>query len=133
MVSHYCCQGQHTTAHARKHVAYLHKMADCDDMNKSALSFKILAECPVSKARVAKMRLPHHNVDTPVFMPVGTQGTLKAMTPQQLIDLDCQLILGNTYHLGNRPVSNGNILTTNNIYGLQSFRHTHTQAVRYGT
>ena len=84
------------------------KMADGDDasdMSKSALSFKILAECPVSKARVAKMRLPHHVVDTPVFMPVGTQGTLKARIPQQLIDLDCQLILGNTYHLGNRPVS----------------------------
>ena len=87
------------------------KMADSDDtgMNRSALSFKILAECPISKARVAKMRLPHHTVDTPVFMPVGTQGTLKAMTPQQLIDLDCQLILGNTYHLGNRPVSNESI------------------------
>lgn len=112
MVSHYCCQGQHTIAHARKHVALLFgtKMAaDCDDMNRSALSFKILAECPISKARVAKMRLPHHTVDTPVFMPVGTQGTLKAMTPQQLIDLDCQLILGNTYHLGNRPVSNESI------------------------
>ena len=84
------------------------KMADGDDtsdMSKSALSFKILAECPISKARVAKMCLPHHTVDTPVFMPVGTQGTLKAMTPQQLVDLDCQLILGNTYHLGNRPVS----------------------------
>lgn len=88
------------------------KMADGDnacDMSRSALSFKILAECPVSKARVAKMRLPHHTVDTPVFMPVGTQGTLKAMTPQQLIDLDCQLMLGNTYHLGNRPVSSESI------------------------
>ena len=74
------------------------------DMNRSALTFKVLAECPVSKARVAKMCLPHQAVDTPVFMPVGTQGTLKAMTPQQLVDLDCQLILGNTYHLGNRPV-----------------------------
>lgn len=82
-----------------------------DDMNRSALSFKILAECPVTKARVAKMSLPHHTVDTPVFMPVGTQGTLKAMTPQQLIDLDCQLILGNTYHLGNRPVSGKFVLS----------------------
>ena len=80
-------------------------MAKDVDMKKSALSFKILAECPVTKARVAKMSLPHHTVDTPVFMPVGTQGTLKAMTPQQLVNLDCQLILGNTYHLGNRPVS----------------------------
>ena len=74
-------------------------------MNKKALSFKILAECPVSKARAAKMVLPHHAVDTPVFMPVGTQGALKGLTSKQLVDMDCQIILGNTYHLGNRPVS----------------------------
>ena len=69
-----------------------------------ALQFKILAECPFSKARVAQMVLPHHTVDTPVFMPVGTQGTLKGMTPDQLKKLDCHILLGNTYHLGNRPV-----------------------------
>ncbi len=74
-------------------------------MSKSALSFKILAECPVTKARVAKMSLPHHVVDTPVFMPVGTQGAMKGVTPKQLTEMDCQIILGNTYHLGNRPVS----------------------------
>ena len=74
-------------------------------MSKSALNFRILAECPVSKARAAKMSLPHQTVDTPVFMPVGTQGTLKGVTSQQLIDMDCQIILGNTYHLGNRPVT----------------------------
>lgn len=73
-------------------------------MSKSALSFRIVAECPVSKARVSKMVLPHQAVDTPVFMPVGTQGTLKGVTSQQLVDMDCQIILGNTYHLGNRPV-----------------------------
>ena len=70
----------------------------------AALSFKILAECPVSKARAAIMSLPHADVDTPVFMPVGTQGTLKGMTPRQLEALDCRILLGNTYHLGNRPV-----------------------------
>ena len=71
----------------------------------SALSFEVVARCPVTKARVARMRLPHHVVDTPVFMPVGTQGALKGMTPQQLEQADCQIMLGNTYHLGNRPVS----------------------------
>lgn len=70
----------------------------------SALAFKILAECPVTKARVATMALPHADVETPVFMPVGTQGTLKGMTPKQLESLDCRILLGNTYHLGNRPV-----------------------------
>ena len=71
---------------------------------ESALVFDILAECPVTKARVARMALPHHIVDTPVFMPVGTQGTLKGLTPSQLEGADCQIVLGNTYHLGNRPV-----------------------------
>lgn len=51
------------------------------------------------------MKLPHQVVDTPVFMPVGTQGTMKGVTCEQLKDLNCQLILGNTYHLGMRPVS----------------------------
>eukprot|EP00058_Branchiostoma_floridae_P008195 XP_002593683.1 hypothetical protein BRAFLDRAFT_131791 [Branchiostoma floridae] len=70
---------------------------------KHALSLKILVECPNTKARVCKLVLPHHTVDTPVFMPVGTQGTLKGMLPAQLEELDCQIILGNTYHLGMRP------------------------------
>lgn len=69
----------------------------------SALSLKILAECPVTKARACEMLLPHATVNTPVFMPVGTQGSLKGLVPQQLRDLDCRIILGNTYHLGHRP------------------------------
>ena len=71
---------------------------------RAALTFKIIAECPVSKARASVMSLPHADVETPVFMPVGTQGTLKGMTPRQLEALDCRILLGNTYHLGNRPV-----------------------------
>ncbi|KAJ8688223.1 hypothetical protein QAD02_024018 [Eretmocerus hayati] len=67
------------------------------------LKFKVRAECSTSKARVGRMQVLHHHVDTPVFMPVGTQGTLKGLLPQQLEELDCQIILGNTYHLGNRP------------------------------
>ncbi|XP_046812786.1 queuine tRNA-ribosyltransferase catalytic subunit [Vespa crabro] len=69
----------------------------------SPLKFEILAECRTSKARTGKITLIHHYVDTPVFMPVGTQGTLKGLLPQQLEELNCQIILGNTYHLGNRP------------------------------
>ena len=51
------------------------------------------------------MILPHKTVDTPVYMPVGTQGTLKGVLPEQLEEMNCQLILSNTYHLGHRPVS----------------------------
>ncbi|XP_012524264.1 queuine tRNA-ribosyltransferase catalytic subunit isoform X1 [Monomorium pharaonis] len=70
---------------------------------KAPLIFEVLAECETTKARTGKITLVHHHVDTPVFMPVGTQGTLKGLLPQQLEQLDCQIILGNTYHLGNRP------------------------------
>lgn len=38
-----------------------------------------------------------------MFMPVGTQGSVKGLTPQQLVDLNCGVVLGNTYHLGHRP------------------------------
>lgn len=68
------------------------------------LALRIVAECPVSKARACTLTLPHCAVYTPVFMPVGTQGTLKGITVDQLEDLDCQICLGNTYHLGMRPV-----------------------------
>jgi len=78
-------------------------MAGCSV--KHALSFTIAAECSVSKARACTMVLPHAVVETPVFMPVGTQGTLKGLTCEQLDELGCRIILGNTYHLGNRPVS----------------------------
>lgn len=51
------------------------------------------------------MSLTHYDVETPVFMPVGTQGTVKGLLPDQLEELDCQIILGNTYHLGVKPGS----------------------------
>ena len=77
------------------------------------MTFTMVSECPITKARVAQMALPHHVVDTPVFMPVGTQGTLKGLTPKQLESMNCQIMLGNAYHLGNRPV---NIYKYNNYY-----------------
>eukprot|EP01132_Coremiostelium_polycephalum_P009057 gene9057-11095_t len=65
------------------------------------LKFEILARA--GKARASKLTLPHHVCDTPMFMPVGTQGTVKGLTSQQLVDLNCGVVLGNTYHLGHRP------------------------------
>ena len=49
------------------------------------------------------MTLPHGVVETPIFMPVGTQGSVKGMHPEELQALDAQIILGNTYHLYLRP------------------------------
>lgn len=57
------------------------------------------------RARAATLHLPHGPLKTPVFMPVGTQGTIKGVSTLdlQIPPLDCEIILGNTYHLGNRP------------------------------
>jgi queuine tRNA-ribosyltransferase len=75
-----------------------------EDFDESpALKLEVVARW--NKARVTKLHLPHYSCDTPMFMPVGTQGTVKALTSQQLEDLDCHVILGNTYHLGQRPTS----------------------------
>jgi queuine tRNA-ribosyltransferase len=54
-------------------------------------------------ARAGRLHLPHGSVDTPVFMPVGTYGTVKAMTPEELESLGAQIVLGNTFHLMLRP------------------------------
>ena len=54
-------------------------------------------------ARRGKLMLPHGAVDTPAFMPVGTYGTVKAMSPEELKGLGAQIVLGNTFHLWLRP------------------------------
>ncbi|MCS6776289.1 MAG: tRNA guanosine(34) transglycosylase Tgt [Chloroherpetonaceae bacterium] len=58
---------------------------------------------PGVAARCGRLTLPHATVETPVFMPVGTQATVKAMTPEELTEIGFGLILGNTYHLHLRP------------------------------
>ncbi len=60
--------------------------------------------CPETGARAGRMHTPHGVVETPIFMPVGTQATVKGLTPRQLAeDVDAPIILGNTYHLYLRP------------------------------
>ena len=54
-------------------------------------------------ARRGTLELNHGSIETPVFMPVGTYGSVKAMTPQNLHDIQAQIILGNTFHLWLRP------------------------------
>jgi queuine tRNA-ribosyltransferase len=58
---------------------------------------------PLCGARTGTIKTAHGDVPTPTFMPVGTQGTVKALTPEQLRDLGAGIILGNTYHLYLRP------------------------------
>ncbi|KRY47945.1 Queuine tRNA-ribosyltransferase [Trichinella britovi] len=69
------------------------------------LKFEVIARCHVTKARAGVLNFPKAVVETPVFMPVGTQGTLKGILTEQLKDLGYNLLLSNTYHLGHRPGS----------------------------
>jgi queuine tRNA-ribosyltransferase len=66
-------------------------------------SFELLVEDKVSQARAGLIHTPHGAIPTPVFAPVGTQATVKTLTPAELQELGATLILGNTYHLYLRP------------------------------
>ncbi|ORZ37467.1 Queuine tRNA-ribosyltransferase 1 [Catenaria anguillulae PL171] len=68
-----------------------------------ALKHTIIAKCPVSKARVSHMQLPHFTAHLPQFMPVGTKATMKGLTSKQLEDLDIHTLLCNTYHMALKP------------------------------
>ena len=68
------------------------------------IRFEIQAVCPVTGARAGLLHTAHGTVETPVFMPVGTQAAVKGLTPRHLIEeLDAKIILANTYHLFLRP------------------------------
>jgi len=66
-----------------------------------ALRFELLGS--EGAARAGRLHLPYGTVDTPVFMPVGTYGTVKGMTPEELAGLGAEIVLGNTFHLMLRP------------------------------
>jgi queuine tRNA-ribosyltransferase len=65
--------------------------------------FELLKKDSDSRARLGRLTTAHGVIDTPVFMSVGTQGSVKAIDPRELIEMGTQIILGNTYHLNIRP------------------------------
>jgi queuine tRNA-ribosyltransferase len=65
--------------------------------------FELLAQDRKSKARCGRLTTAHGVIDTPAFMPVGTQGSVKAVAPRELHELNAQIVLANTYHLLVRP------------------------------
>lgn len=67
--------------------------------------FKVLKKSEKSRARRSTLTTAHGNIQTPVFMAVGTQATVKSLTPKQVEETGAQIILGNTYHLNIRPTS----------------------------
>jgi queuine tRNA-ribosyltransferase len=68
------------------------------------VTFEIVRECPKTGARAGILHTPHGDVETPVFMPVGTQATVKGLTQRDLVEeLGVRILLANTYHLFLRP------------------------------
>ncbi len=81
--------------------------------------FELIHTCKQTGARRGRLHTPHGVIETPVFMPVGTQASVKTMTPEELKDCDAQIILSNTYHLHLRP---GEALVEK-AGGLHTFMH----------
>ncbi|MGA0326665.1 MAG: tRNA-guanine transglycosylase, partial [Limisphaerales bacterium] len=65
--------------------------------------FTLLKKDPSSRARRGQLATAHGVIETPVFMPVGTQASVKALDPRELLEMGTQIVLGNTYHLALRP------------------------------
>jgi queuine tRNA-ribosyltransferase len=84
-------------------------------MPESNFSFELLTQC--DKARLGKITTPKGIIDTPAFMPVGTQGTVKGIFTDDIKKTNTQIILGNTYHLLLRP----GVEILNNFNGLHNF------------
>ena len=68
-----------------------------------AITYELIKTCKQTGARLGKVHTPHGSFDTPIFMPVGTLATVKTMSPEELIQMNAQIILSNTYHLWLRP------------------------------
>jgi queuine tRNA-ribosyltransferase len=82
-------------------------------------SFRVLSRDATTPARRGRITTPHGTIETPAFMPVGTAGTVKAMTPEDLVGLGYEMILGNTYHLALRPGEE----VVRRLGGLHRFMH----------
>lgn len=118
-------------------------------MNKSDTIFTLTAQDPRCPARTGRMHLPHGDVQTPAFMPVGTNATVKAVTKDWLKEIGFEIILANTYHLYLRPGTDiieeagglhgfsgwsGNFLTDSGgyqVFSLADFRKITPEGVKF--
>ncbi|WP_394757605.1 tRNA-guanine transglycosylase, partial [Rhodoferax sp.] len=85
------------------------------------LKFDLLQTDPASFARRGTLTLNHGVVQTPIFMPVGTYGTVKAMTPEELVALGADIVLGNTFHLMLRPGADVVALHRDGLHGFMGW------------
>jgi queuine tRNA-ribosyltransferase len=84
-----------------------------------AFRFEIIKKDNFSKARLGRVETTHGSFTTPAFLPVGTQGSVKSLTPEELVEIGVEAILGNTYHLYLRPGHE----TIGRLGGLHAFIH----------
>jgi queuine tRNA-ribosyltransferase len=84
-----------------------------------AFRFEIIKKDAFSKARLGRVETDHGSFTTPAFLPVGTQGSVKSLTPEELVEIGVEAILGNTYHLYLRPGHE----TIGRLGGLHAFIH----------
>jgi len=78
-------------------------MREEGEENVSAVRFELIKTCKQTGARLGLLHTPHGTFETPLFMPVGTQASVKAMSPDELKEIGAEIILSNTYHLYLRP------------------------------
>ena len=84
-----------------------------------AFRFEIIKKDSFSRARLGRVETDHGSFTTPAFLPVGTQGTVKSLTPEELVEIGVEAILSNTYHLYLRPGHE----TVGRLGGLHAFIH----------
>lgn len=72
---------------------------------KPAITYELIKQCPHTGARAGRIHTPHGSFDTPIFMPVGTQASVKILAPEELKEMGAGIILSNNYHLFLRPGS----------------------------
>lgn len=72
-------------------------------MSEAAIKYRLIKKEKHTGARLGEITTPHGTIQTPIFMPVGTQATVKSLSPEELKEMNAQIILSNTYHLWERP------------------------------
>ena len=90
-------------------------------MDQSLFSFDIVAEDPRTHARAGVLHTPHGDIETPIFMPVGTKATVKGIPTETVKALGAQIVLANTYHLSQRPGAD----TIEELGGIHTFMNWH--------
>ena len=90
-------------------------------MDQSLFKYEIVAEDPKTHARAGVLHTPHGDIETPIFMPVGTKANVKGIPTETVKDLGAQIVLANTYHLAMRPGAD----TVAELGGLHDFMNWH--------